>query len=294
VNCRVVSLGAFTFALGLASSAAYAGPATTVFPLSAPNLPMSMASAPEELSQALADAIDGTVAKVPIDDAALLLECDAEATTCLDKVAKSYKAERIVFGTIEMVDPDKSKLKITLTRFDTGPDRQQRTYSVEGDVNAMAKQLVKLSRSLFGGAEATDAPDDPKEGDGPDLGDKPEEPSNGAITGTTWGILGTGAVVTAVGAGFLYSSFSIEDDVNSYNPKTDADFARLTALQDKGSQRRVIGGVLTTVGAAAIVYGVVRAISEHGSTPAEPSAVTHFAPMPAHGGGGIVFTMELP
>ncbi|HEY4181427.1 MAG TPA: hypothetical protein VGM90_31490 [Kofleriaceae bacterium] len=289
MNVRVVSL----VAVALASSSAVAAPSTTVFPLSAPNLPISMASAPEELSQALADAIDGTVAKVPIDDAALLLECDAEATTCLDKVARSYKAERIVFGTIEMVDPDKSKLKVTLTRFEPGPDRQQRTYNVEGNVDQMAKQLVKLSRSLFGGAEAT--PDEPKgEGDGPDLGDDKVPEKSGAITPTTWGILGSGVVVAAVGGGFLYSSYSIQSDVNSFNPKTDADFTRLTALQDKGSQRRLIGGVLTTVGAAAIIYGVVRAISEHSSASAEAATVSHFAPMPTQGGGGLVFTMELP
>lgn len=291
MNRRVVPLGVLTM---LVSASAFAD-GTTVFPLAAPNLPMKMASAPEELSQALSDAIDGTLAPVPMDDAAIMLECEAEATTCLDKIAKNYKAERIVFGTIEMVDPEQSKLKITITLFAPG-ERQQRTYNVAGEVDDMAKQLVKLSRPLFG-TDSPETPDDPKEGEGPDLGgDKPEEPSGG-ITGTTWGILGAGAVTTIVGGGFLYSSFSIESDVNAIVPKTDADFTRLTALQDKGSQRRVIGGVLTTVGAAAVIWGVVRAVSEHGSSSPkekETSTVSHFGPMPTQGGGGISFTMELP
>lgn len=283
--------------LCLGTSSALAKPSTTVFPLTAPNLPMKIASAPEQLSQALADELGGEVAKVPIDDAAGLAGCDPEATTCLETVAKNFKSKRIVFGSITMID--ESRLKVTLTRFDPGPDRQQRTFTVEGSVQEMAEELVSLSCSLFDGddCEGTTRSDPKKPVDKETPLPEVPPPSSGEIGATTYVFLVGGGVMTATGIGFLASAYQISGDVQSFKPKTEADFTKLLLLEDKGSQRQTIGVVLTGVGLVAVTYGIIRAVTERGSGHAsETTAVSkrRVDAVPLEGGAALVFSMELP
>ncbi len=292
----------------MGASSALAKPSTTVFPLTAPNLPMKIASAPEQLSKALADELGGQVAKLPIDDAAGLAGCDPEATTCLETVSKNYKSKRIVFGSISMVD--ESRLKVTLTRFDPGPDRQQRTFTVEGTVDEMAEELIKLSRSLFdGSAPDEDPPDDDPEDpiggknkkDKDDKKDKDEKivdvnPQKGDVSATTIVFLVGGGASLAAGIGFLYSSNQIAKEVQAIKPKNDADFQKLIPLENKGAQRQMIGTILTGVGVVGLGYGIIRLLQERSSGGAsESSSVSRrLTPVPVEGGAALVFSMELP
>lgn len=277
----------------IGSASAIAKPSTTVFPLTAPNLPMKIATAPEQFSKALADELDGDVAPLPIDDAAGLAGCDPEATSCLLTVSKNYKSKRIVFGTIAMVDDQ--RLKVTLTRFDPGPDRQQRTFTVEGDVEEMSEELIKLSRSLFDGTEAVE--------EKPPIIEEPPPPppkKDGEVSGTTYVFLVGGGATLAAGVGFLYSANEIAKDVNAKKPRNDSDFVELVTLENKGAQRQLIGTVLTGASVLALGYGIIRLLQERSKAGSSDStaelsggATRRLTPVPIEGGAALVFSMEL-
>jgi hypothetical protein len=278
---------------------AFAEPKTHVFPLSASNLPDNLALAPSKMTKALAQSINATVAKVPIEDAAGLLECDPESTTCLTSVAKSVNnAERLVFGTVAF---DGGKVKVTLTRFEPKPDRQQQTFELTGKTaDALASELVRVSGPLFGKATKPGndvvITDDPK----PDVPTKPEEPTTpkpatvpGKITTSTWGIIGGGAVAVGAGIVMLVSAQSIKRDVENAPNESLEDLRRLKALEDRGIQRTRIGDVLVVAGGVAMAAGIVRAViqrsrsSESAPTPTpDPIAL-----VPIEGGAAVVFTV---
>lgn len=273
----------------LGASPALAKPSTTVFPLSAPNLPMKIASAPEELSKALAEELEGDVAQLTLDDAAGLAGCDPAAATCLATVSKNFKTKRLVFGSITMLDED--RLKVTLTRYDPGPDLQQRAFTVEGSVDEMATELIELSRSLFDGSDEEPDPPDPEVPDKPDP--KPEGES-GSIGGTTYVFLVGGGVATAAGLGFLYSSYQISKEVQAFKPRTEDDFDKLVPLENRGAQRQLIGTILTAAGGAVLVYGIIRAVQDRGTRSSSSEVSRRLTPVPVEGGAALVFSMELP
>ncbi len=134
--------------IAFATSPAWAEP-TQVFPLTGADLPPERRGMTERLTRAIADSIDGEVSSVAIEDAAGLLECDVEATSCLELVSKSVGNKQLVFGTV--VQGAGSVLKVTLTRFRPGPDRQQQTYEITGATEAYPDELVRKAAPLFGG-----------------------------------------------------------------------------------------------------------------------------------------------
>lgn len=288
-SLRLNRIAIIVCALVAISSPASADKRAQVFPLSGAGLPDKLATAPAKLTKAVATSINAVVASVPIEDAAGLLECDPENSTCLAAVAKSLGVERLVFGTIS-AQAD-GKLKVTLTRFDVGPDRQQQTFELAGGTaDQLATELVKASSSLFGGVTIEEDPNpDPKPGPGLD---KPvaDKGVPGKITTGTWALVGGGAVLAASGLVMLVSAQSIKRDVQ--NAPTDSldDIRRLRALEDKGVQRTLIGNVLVIGGGVALAAGVVRAIIQRKSTTAvvdDPIV----QPVPTEGGAVIMLTV---
>lgn len=280
------------------TASARAGRSITVFPLSAGRLPAALAKAPQKMTDALAKLVDAEVANVQIEDAAGLLECDPEATPCLEAVSRSVKAKRIVFGSI--TTDDEGAVKVTVTRFDPGPDRQQRTFTlVSTTADGMAEELARVAAPLFGKPRVDvdepqperdpqrsvdqDRPDDPPKADAP----------HGSIGGATWGIIGGGGAVTGLGVLFLVQASGIADEVRAAKHDTPDDFAKLTALEDKGSTRQKLGIALTAVGGVALVYGIYRAISER-KAPASETSALRITPVPLEDGAALVLTMGLP
>ncbi len=289
-STRLKRIAIIVCALVAISSPASADKRAQVFPLSGSGLPDKLATAPVKLTKAVATAISATVASVPIEDAAGLLECDPENSTCLAAVAKSLGVERLVFGTISYHVG--GKLKVTLTRFDVGPDRQQQTFELSGGTaDQLATELVKASSPLFGGVVIEEDPiSNPRSGPGPE---KPieDKPVPGKITTGTWALVGGGAVFAAGGVVMLISAQSIKRDVP--NAPTDSldDIRRLRALEDKGVQRTLIGNVLLIGGGVALAAGVVRAVIQR---KASPSAVVDdpiVQPVPTEGGAMIMLTV---
>lgn len=283
---RLQRIAIIVCALVAVSSTAYADKRAQVFPLSGSGLPDKLATAPAKLTKALATSINAVVASVPIEDAAGLLECDPENSTCLAAVAKSLGVERLVFGT---VNHEGGKLKVTLTRFDVGPDRQQQTFDLAGgSPDQLATELVKASSALFGGVTIEEDPTpDPTPGPGPD---KPVEDKGvpGKITTGTWALVGGGAVFAAAGVVMLVSAQSIKRDVQNAPTDTLDDIRRLRALEDKGVQRTLIGNVMLIGGGAALAAGVVRAIIQRKSTVVDDPIVQ---PVPTEGGAVIMLTV---
>ncbi len=297
----LISSAAIVLAMTVTASA---GPAVMVFPLSAGKLPTAMAKAPAKLTEALARSIDGEVANVPIEDAAGLLDCDPEATPCLEAVSRSVKAKRIVFGAITA--DDDGAVKVTLTRFDPGPDRQQRTFDlVSTTTDSMAEELARVAAPLFGKTAqpmVNDKP--PNEGHDPSGPDRPQGPTgpgdgthvdsaHGSIRGSTWGILGGGAAITGIGIAFLVSARGIAVEVDQAPRNTPQDFKELTALESKGETRQRLGLVLTAVGAVGLGYGIYRALADR-RTPRSETSALQLTPVPLQGGAALVLTMGMP
>lgn len=288
LGVRVRSLFAIGVCLACAVASAPAAAdskSAQVFPLTASGLPDQLSQAPAKLTKALASAIGGQVASVPIEDAAGLLECDPESSTCLAEVASSLSAERVVFGAISY---DQGKVKVTLTRFDVGPDRQQQTFVLSGTtVDALAKELVRSSAPLFGN-EAPEIIEDPGPGDPqPETPDPVTTTVPGTITTSTWALIGGGAVLAASGVVLLVSAQSIKRDVENAPNETLEDIQRLRALENVGVQRTIIGNVLLIGGGVALAAGIVRAIIQRKAV-TEPPLVQ---PAPVEGGAVLVFTV---
>lgn len=272
----------FAILVLLAMTATAHAAKTRVFPLSGLKDPVLITT----LTTKLASSIKAELANVPIEDAAGLLECDPEASSCLVSVAKQFTADRLVFGTITQVSD--TKLKITLTKFEpAGPDRQQRTFEITGSSpDALATDLVKVSGPLFGKAKPIeDQPDGPDKPDKPDKPDIPDETPKGKVSSTTWAITGGGAIGMAAGVGFLLSAQSLKDPVATAPHDTVEDFQKLKALEDKGILRTRIGDVLLVVGGAAVIYGVIRIVTESRK---HEVIVT---PAPTDGGAAIFLTV---
>ena len=276
-------------AIAVSASTVWAEP-TQVFPLNGSDLPPDLRGTSERLTRALADSIDAEVSSVAIEDAAGVLGCDVEVTRCLELVSESVGNKQLVFGTIA---PGKGKiLKVTLTRFRPGPDRQQQTYEISGEKEAYPDELVRKAAPLFGGTKPApvDAlPDDPDVAPGiTDPVEPIDEPARGKITVGTWGLIGGGAVGIAIGIGLRVSASGIADDVASFpEPQTRDDFTRLNELEDRGTLHLRAGTALIVVGSVAVGVGIVRAVLQRRAPPREERVVSV---MPIRGGAAITIS----
>jgi hypothetical protein len=270
------------------ASPAWAEP-TQVFPLTGPELGPERRGTVERLTRALADSIDAEVSSVAIEDAAGLLECDVEATSCLELVSKSVGNKQLEFGTV--VQGKGNALKVTLTRFRPGPDRQQQTYELSGESEAYPDELVRKAAPLFGGTPPDEIEKTPEPIDPPVTPPVVDEPPAGTITAGTWGLIGGGAIGIAIGIGFRVSASGISDDVNAFpQPQTRDDFDRLTALEDRGTLHTRLGVGFIVAGGVALGAGIIRAVVQRQS-PSQDERVVSVTPL--RGGAAITVTWGL-
>jgi len=260
-----------------------------VFPLSGAPEPRTGTT----LTKALSDAIHAEVANVPLEDAAGLLECAPKNDDCLVSVAKSLKADRLVFGTIEARDD--GTLRITLTRFDVdGKQRERRTFEVSGRAaDELGDSLVAAAGPMFGLARQEPIVIDEDDHPPP----PPETPRvGGKLSLPTYVIGGAGLAAIGAGVGFLLSAQSLRSTIDSAPTATVEDLQHLKQLEDTGVLRTRIGNVLVIAGGVALAYGVVRGVmekrsSESASPPRRPGALT-IHPVPIAGGAAVVMTVH--
>ncbi|MGE0547969.1 MAG: hypothetical protein AB7O24_00690 [Kofleriaceae bacterium] len=263
---------------------------TRVFPLAESKLPAELAGSTNEVTAALAQSLDGEVMAAPIDDAATLAGCSAESGTCLEKIARSMTADRLVFGTLAR--ERSGEVTLTLVRFDRGGDRVERTFELEGETpDELAGNVGATVAPLFGGPER-EADDEAGEITAP-LDEEPVK-SGGKVTAGSWALIGAGGFIAVIGTGFLMSASSLANDVNNAPTETLEDIERLRALEDRGRFRMHVGEGLLAAGAVAIVIGAVRAVVQNrSSSKPEPDAVT-LSPVVLDGGMGVVISGGLP
>ena len=263
----------------VATTATAAADDTKVFPLTGQTLPPALANAPEAMTDALATSISGTVASVPIEDAAAVSDCDPDTTACLEKIAKQLGVKRLVFGTVSGAPA--GKVRVVLTRFDVGPARQQRTYTLDGGTaRELADELARVTGELFDRPAA--APVVPVEPKPPPPDETPSRP-----TLSTWIMIGIGAAVTGVGAGYLVSASNLRDEYDAAPDDTLEDIQHLMDLEATGNSRVKIGRVLVIGGGIVMAAGIVRAIYQ---LPPRPSPATAFDIRPTAGGAAVSFT----
>lgn len=264
-------------ALVVIGGPAWAGKKTLVFPLATKSLPPSLGDSSLPVTRAIAESIDGSVAKVPIEDAAEVLGCDVENTACLEKVADSLGVNRLVFGTLQQ---DDDRIRLTLTRFDVGPSRQQRTFDLAARTpDGLATEAVRAASPLFADAQRVTPSPAPA-----------VEPAGPRVTTGTWAIVGTGVVLGVAGTTFLLSAQGLRDQVASTPKVTDADFKRLVDLENQGKTRTYVGDALVITGGVVATIGVIRAIVQSSS---KRDSTARIDAVPTRGGATVVFTLEL-
>ncbi len=299
-------------AIVLSARSARADDTPRIFPLipSSP-LPAAQAGAPAALTDALVALLEGVTTDRSLDEFGKKLRCDIEVSACLDAVARSLVTGQLVYGTITAAPG--SKLKVKLVRFDsakTGSAMHQRTFTLTAQTpKRLGKQLARLAAEMFDRQPAVDVdepePTPPPTRDietidvtepdpDPDPAPPEDAPAAGRITGSTWGILGGGAVGVAAGAGFLFSARGLRGTLEAAPRETVDDFRRLTAIERAGRIRTQVGGALLVTGGAALAVGAVRAILQRrgggGGGGGSESLERSVALMPIEGGAAIVFS----
>jgi hypothetical protein len=141
---------AFTqLVLAIATSAiltttAFASPAM-VFRFDA-NIPSEIAHVPDHFSTAITRELGGAHASFSIDDAAESAGCSVATSDCLELVATNHHANELLFG---VVSSNNGAMKVTLTRYVRGKDRQRRSFTLQGDLLQMTDTLVEGTRAWF-------------------------------------------------------------------------------------------------------------------------------------------------
>jgi hypothetical protein len=248
-----------------------------IFQLSAPGLPKAFKTAPEKLTQVLAQSFGAEVSIVPIEDAAEMMECSLTARACLETIATSAKVKRIIFGRLEVRD-DKAIIKLTL--FDMEKGESGRSFSVSGETT---KDLVTaLEEALDLAKQETPAPTPVAPKPTPAA---PTVESRGPTTGT-WAMIVGGGVVLGAGLAFMASANALRAEAQRAPTATREDIDRLIVLERAGKRRVEIGGGLMAIGGLVATVGIVRMVMQRSSAPEKPLVDV----VPTPGGMQVVFT----
>ncbi len=278
----------------------------SVFPLTSTGLLSDQADLPGTLATELAKTLRAKLSKTDLEDAALALDCQADTESCLTTITERAGTETIVFGNVIWNDMTR-KLKVVLTKFDAADGKVTRSWVLEGATTDDAvPELIGRARSFLDevSGRARAKPTCAEDPEAPGCADPqvvvvgPDGPAPGVTTGTYALIVG-GAVATAVGVGFFVSAQGIRDEVDRAPDATFAQIQDLIALENKGQLHAGLGYGLMLGGAAAVTYGIVRALRERKPGVSAASTVTpsrveqddnELSVTPIPGGAAVIFT----
>lgn len=296
----LAALAALAFTLGPAA-VARADRAPRVFPFTGVGLDADDAAIPAAMAKAIARELHAKMMAGTVEDAVAVMGCDPEQTACLDSMMQAIPTQSIVFGTVTR--NLSGKLKVLVTRYTTGEDKDQQSYVIKAqDPDRAVDELVAQSSAQFGVRPERGNPVDPKHPASPRQSptERPptrvDDPVGGphttsGITDGTYALIGVGGAATAVGIGFIVSARSIRNQVNGFDPKTRQDFDTLHALERAGAIRAGIGYGLIGGGLLLGVYGIYRAVHEREPPQSRPaSTTTDLTINPTAGGAVLVFS----
>jgi hypothetical protein len=250
-------------------------------------LPVAWQQLPDRLATSIAAVIDGH----PSDESLVTLDCDGE-DACLEDVADKLGASELVFGTIQAGDDSQTKL-VRITRFTRGGTRASRAFTIEliepSAPHALAREAqrfleapLRRARTRVEEAEPIDEPRGDESRDDESVEAEDPAPSR-QLSRTTYAWLIGGGAGVALGIGLNVKAWSLRDDVARAPVDTAADFNRLQLLEQRGRLYTGVGAVLAIGGAAAVVYGAVRAQRDRRHIDTAVSVV------PTGNGASIVF-----
>jgi hypothetical protein len=256
---------------------------TKLFPLSGSTLPRSLRAVPAELTRVLAKQFDAEVGNVPIEDAVELMECDLGARTCVERVAKSVGASKVIFGRIER---RAAGMVLELSQFSAAQGLTRRTIVLDGDTaDALATSLTERLDERPKSKE----PKQPIDELPPTTKPLPEPVQTpGVVTTGTWAMVIGGGATVAAGAGFLLSANRLAAQVRRAPTETRADIDRLRALEQAGKSRTQIGGALMAVGGVVTTIGIVRMVMQRRESQTEKPLIDV---VPEQGGASVLFTV---
>jgi hypothetical protein len=266
--------------LGLTNLAAAESKTAKIFQLSATGLPKAFKTAPEKLTQVLAQSFGADMSIVPIEDAADILQCSLTARTCLETIASSAAVKRIIFGRIEMRD-DKAVIKLTL--FDSGKGETLRSFSVTGETTQ--DLVTALEEALDGAKQAKPAPSAPVIEPKPTPA-VPATESRGPTKGT-WAMIVVGGISIGAGFAFMASANALRAEVKRAPTDSRQDIDRLIAIERVGKRRVEFGGGLLAIGGVAATVGIVRLVMQRQSSSERPMVDI----VPDKGGATVLLTM---
>jgi len=285
LSCVVVVLGGGTALADKKDGKAEKGEDgnTIVFPLSGALLKEPLTDAPDVLTKTLAREMSGVVAASPIEDQ---VACDLRVETCLRSTLKSADAGRIVFGSV--TGRLRGGVIVKLTTFDREGE-QQRRFVLTSETSEMLSR--ELSHDL--NPDLVPMPSRPRESGQPsgsptqpglDMPVDTDKPA-GKVSSTTWGLVGGGSAALVIGAGLVISAYGLKSDVEHAPTNTRDDLIHLQSLENAGSLRMKIGGVLAVAGGAVATVGIIRLVMQRR---AKPPAVDV---QPEAGGASLVLTL---
>jgi hypothetical protein len=290
----VIRAGVIAAVALVAAAPPAAADATKVFPL-AGTLRGDAAGAPAAMTAALVTALDAEVAAVAIDDAASVLGCAIDDTSCLAAIARSLSASRLVFGSVATAG---GRAQVTVTTYTRGEAAAHRTFALAGTTPDELAVALIADAGPFLGVPAPVEADPPGPAADPTAIPAAPPPAPAPRRGTpryAWGVIAGGVVLAGVGGGFLWSARSLRDDVARAPTATRDEVDRLLQLEATGRRRTRIGGALAIAGGAVVITGVVLAIVHRGGDrEARDASAVRVEPALVPGGAMVVLSIGGP
>lgn len=234
-----------------------------------------------------------TVAQTSLEDTMAIVGCSERSASCLTRVAQALEVDYIVYGSAAPGDtPDTFAVTVVVARRSGDVAPVEHRFSVQvAEVQAAESAFAAAAPAGF--LRATEAIDQaqPAPAAAPGSGNRSLTFDLDRVEQTSWVVTGTGGALVGVGVVFWLLASSSQSDVNDHAVDSPADFDRLVELEDRTSNRAVIGNVLVVAGTVTAVVGAVLAVRQ-GLVREEPAITV--TPMATGDSVGISLSIGWP
>jgi hypothetical protein len=206
-----------------------------------------------------------TVAQTSLEDTMAIVGCSERSASCLTRVAQALEVDYIVYGSAAPGDtPDTFAITLVVARRSGDVAPVEHRFSVQvAEVQAAESAFAAAAPAGFLRAtKAIDQAQPAPPAAAPDSGNRSLTFDVDRVEQTSWIVTGTGGALVGAGVVFWLLASSSQSDVNDHAVDSPADFDRLVELEDRTSNRAIIGNVLVLAGTATAVVGAVLAVRQ--------------------------------